>query len=1056
MVDSYIPVGVTGKDLQTFLNTIAGRSVHAEAVTLVGPDGAPFTGGTASLPVSEQGTAVFKAGTATGTGVFIAAFEAAVDGYFTITGTTSGSWVDAAGQAGLVTVEGTNDPAGVTGWSPIRMETANGQSTTAMRGGGTYSTIVTTRWLRVNCLVFKAGTFAANLVVFSKPRQMFRQNIKDVDGIASWEMTPGTGQGHVTQRTFLCGGNFTGTVLDADVWTATLTGSATAVLAGGTMTLSTGTTANSTVRVQSNDPANLLAGASNIIDMIAATDSAGATGCVKRWGCFDDDSGVFFEQYHDGTAGQITLKTRKAGVDTSAGALNGINNIGNNGFGVPVYNLYELQVDPLFVKCKQNGILVHLFSGLFPTLFSTFDLPLRFEVINSGGAATNNKLFLQNAAAYRLGQTETTRSGGVFRAGDVLGAVSSEIQGSDPNGTNRLVVVSGNVDSNSSSAALNASVSFNVSPRTYFDVTGYGSISVSVVTDVDGTLYVDNSSDGATSDRQSSFSIVGGTPFFIALTPLEDFMAISYTNGIAAQSSFKLQTVAKTVPSSLTLQRADAVLSVASIVANTRALVAALTAAGVPTNLTTTTSALGKEGLNTNIASIDVPVSLKALPSWNVRQFSVGNTPVQLDVTKLANRKAAIVKNHDTTNRVYLGPTSAVNQSTGEMLDPKDRSGGMHDPTADIWAVTESGGSTSVLTRSGASASGTATSPSNALTSDDTRASIAIAQTVIIDGYTAGTANALIAVKLGLEARKSSSPTTETVAFLAAVTGVGSSGSAVSGTVTAVANTLYVADVARDDTASTVNTVTGLGLTWTAAGADAIGTDARVSKWYAYGSPASNGAVTAALSTSGNWSIAVTSYSNALSSGPLENYEAITGTGTSYSDGLTGTALGMTIVGAGMGNVTHTAGSGATERSEAGNGTGSNRVNLAATTEANSGTSETYSGTFSGSTGYAVVAASIVPAVTVAPVVRMSYKLSAVSGATTGDISLSSTSDTSNLVDITPDRAWVFGDVPNIQITATGQSVTSAPAEVDHVFLQLTDSTGITVRVSLKEVAGTP
>lgn len=32
MFDSYIPVGVTGKDLQTELHTVGGRAVHAEMV----------------------------------------------------------------------------------------------------------------------------------------------------------------------------------------------------------------------------------------------------------------------------------------------------------------------------------------------------------------------------------------------------------------------------------------------------------------------------------------------------------------------------------------------------------------------------------------------------------------------------------------------------------------------------------------------------------------------------------------------------------------------------------------------------------------------------------------------------------------------------------------------------------------------------------------------------------------------------------------------------------------------------------------------------------------
>lgn len=387
--------------------------------------------------------AAYYSGVASSAAVVIAAFEVGSQGHFTITGATTGSWVNpTTGQAGLVAVEGSNDPGpggGVpptTGWGALRMENANGQSTTAMRGGGTFSSIVTTRWLRVRCLSYQAGSMDLNLVVFPRNRQLFRQNVKDVDGIASWEMTPGTGMGHVTQRTFLVGGNFDVGPLDSAVWSATVTGSGTATfVAGQGLKLATGATANSTVRIESMRRGNLLAGAANVADIIAATEAGAVAGCVKRWGMFDDDSGVFFEQFHDGTASRVTVKVRKGGVDTSGGALNGINNIGDNAFGVPLFNLYELQIDPLFVKAKQSGVLVHLFAGLFPSLFSRFDLPFRFEVINSGGASSNNTLYVQNAGAYRLGLQQSIRADESFKDDDVLAATAAVIQGRRFDGT---------------------------------------------------------------------------------------------------------------------------------------------------------------------------------------------------------------------------------------------------------------------------------------------------------------------------------------------------------------------------------------------------------------------------------------------------------------------------------------------------------------------------------------------------------------------------------------------------------------------------------------------
>lgn len=45
MSDSYIQVALdsNGKKLQTFLNEISGQDVHAEAVTICGPDGSPIS-----------------------------------------------------------------------------------------------------------------------------------------------------------------------------------------------------------------------------------------------------------------------------------------------------------------------------------------------------------------------------------------------------------------------------------------------------------------------------------------------------------------------------------------------------------------------------------------------------------------------------------------------------------------------------------------------------------------------------------------------------------------------------------------------------------------------------------------------------------------------------------------------------------------------------------------------------------------------------------------------------------------------------------------------------
>lgn len=71
MADSFIPAGTSGKDLQTYLNTVNGRPVHSEAVTPTDSTGAPFSAsnpqrvdptGTTTQPVSLASLPTLPAG----------------------------------------------------------------------------------------------------------------------------------------------------------------------------------------------------------------------------------------------------------------------------------------------------------------------------------------------------------------------------------------------------------------------------------------------------------------------------------------------------------------------------------------------------------------------------------------------------------------------------------------------------------------------------------------------------------------------------------------------------------------------------------------------------------------------------------------------------------------------------------------------------------------------------------------------------------------------------------------------------------------------------------
>ncbi len=140
---------------------------------------------------------------------------------------------------------------------------------------------------------------------------------------------------------------------------------------------------------------------------------------------------------------------------------------------------------------------------------------------------------------------------------------------------------------------------------------------------------------------------------------------------------------------------------------------------------------------------------------------------------------------------------------------------------------------------------------------------------------------------------------------------------------------LYLAAIAAKSNTA-VNSVAGLGLTWTRVQAQCAGRDQTgVEVWMAQGTPSGNGTVTATLASApGNAVIAVSRYSGVDAVNPLGNIVAGNTMGASgacsggvdnnsYSFNLTTTVNGAVIYGAAaMRNHIHTPGAGYAERAE--------------------------------------------------------------------------------------------------------------------------------------------
>jgi len=201
----------------------------------------------------------------------------------------------------------------------------------------------------------------------------------------------------------LVGTAFSGSTLDTNFWTAVATGTGSASQAGE-LTVSTGTTANSTIKVTSVRKARKVTGAANQFRCVARLVTAPQANNIRRAGAYDDNNGYFFQV--DGTT--FGVGYRRAGVDTivTSGSFNG-----NFGKEVAIDTLMKrivINISEVSAKYFVNDILLHTItdvSGLQSP--QTLDLQARVENINSGGNTTDNSILIKVLTILRLGELTT-------------------------------------------------------------------------------------------------------------------------------------------------------------------------------------------------------------------------------------------------------------------------------------------------------------------------------------------------------------------------------------------------------------------------------------------------------------------------------------------------------------------------------------------------------------------------------------------------------------------------------------------------------------------------
>jgi hypothetical protein len=209
------------------------------------------------------------------------------------------------------------------------------------------------------------------------------------------------------------GASFIGTTMDTNFWASTLTGTGTATQAEGTLTLATGTTANSTAKVNSVKTARYVCGTSNYyrgeIRLPAVTTASASFVNTRRWGAFDANDGYFFEavQTNPDTNPILRVVCRKSTVDTAvaSGSFNGEANdqyiLNNN---IHTYEIHWTNKNAYF---KVDDDVIHTFTGSTTTLVATSSLKIGEECNNSGSNNANNSLAVRSSTIHRFGVLET-------------------------------------------------------------------------------------------------------------------------------------------------------------------------------------------------------------------------------------------------------------------------------------------------------------------------------------------------------------------------------------------------------------------------------------------------------------------------------------------------------------------------------------------------------------------------------------------------------------------------------------------------------------------------
>lgn len=198
----------------------------------------------------------------------------------------------------------------------------------------------------------------------------------------------------------LVGTGFDGYTKDGNFWTETVTGSG-AVTQSGQISLTTGATANSTVKYTSSRKGRKVPGTSMEFRAGVRFVTAGTADNKRLVGAYSTDEGLFFQL--SGTTFSVVARTNGSDANiVSSGSFNG--NLGSTYTMNTNYHRLVIIYSESSAEFYIDGVLLHTLSVATAPLTNTLTLPVTIENINFNGSVTPVTFNCRFASILRLGK----------------------------------------------------------------------------------------------------------------------------------------------------------------------------------------------------------------------------------------------------------------------------------------------------------------------------------------------------------------------------------------------------------------------------------------------------------------------------------------------------------------------------------------------------------------------------------------------------------------------------------------------------------------------------